>query len=149
VREAVEGEQGEATPVTCSNASTGAEVRPRIPSCRGGQHRPPPQEVFTALDDTSEHTFPSTTFAWRKVRIRRPAGGQGDSATKSHRSAVPAPKRFWGLPYRNPRVPLAMTLKLRGGAEAWVEVHSRGRIARYPGHTALVDVLLEACQDDR
>lgn len=93
------------------------------------------------MESNSERTFPSTTWEYRKVRIRRPAGGQGTQSA--------AGRRFWGLPSRNPRQPLPLTIKLRGGAEAWVEVHSRGRIARYPGHTAIVDVLLEACQDGR
>lgn len=101
------------------------------------------------MESIPEHTFPSTTFGWRKVRIRRPAGGQGDSAAQPHVSGSSAKRRFWGLPYRNPRVPLPLTVKLRGGAEAWVEVHCRGRIVRYPGYIAIVDVLLEACQDDR
>jgi hypothetical protein len=101
------------------------------------------------VDSTPEHTFPSTTWAWKKVRIRRPAGGQSVSATKSHAPGRGPKARFYGLPFRNPRLPLPLTVKLRGGAEAWVEVHSRGRIVRYPGHTAVVDVLLEACQDDR
>ncbi len=90
---------------------------------------------------TPERTFGSTTWAWKKVRVSRPAGGQGGSAK--------LPPRFWGLPPRDPRVPLPMTLKYRGGAECWIEVHARGRIARYVGVTALADMLFEANQNDR
>jgi hypothetical protein len=90
---------------------------------------------------TPEHVFGSTTWAWKRVRISRPAGGQGGSAAKLH--------RFWGLPPRDPRSPLHLTVKYRGGAECWVEVHARGRIARYVGSTALADLVFEVNQNDR
>jgi hypothetical protein len=39
------------------------------------------------------------------------------------------------------RSPVTLTIKLRGGPECWVEVHARGGIGRYPGVTAIYDVL--------
>lgn len=78
---------------------------------------------------------PSTTWDWRKVRISCPAGGHQDSAPKALR---------WRFrPPRNPRVPLTMTVKFRGGAEAWYEIHSRGGVGRFPGHVCLHDVMDE------
>lgn len=38
--------------------------------------------------------------------------------------------------------PVTVRLKYRGGAEGWIEVRGRGRTRRYPGATALHDVLL-------
>lgn len=65
--------------------------------------------------------------------MRVPAGGQQDSAPKA---------LFWRrLPKRDPRKPLSITIKLRGGPEAWVEIHARGQIGRYPGATAIADIL--------
>jgi hypothetical protein len=49
--------------------------------------------------------------------------------------------RWRRLPKRNPRQPLGLTVKLRGGGECWVEVHSRGDFHRYPGWTQLIDVV--------
>lgn len=65
--------------------------------------------------------------------MRRPAGGHVESAPKGHRW-----RRRARLDWRKP---VHVTLKFRGGPEAWVEVHARGDFARYPGWVALVDVL--------
>lgn len=78
-------------------------------------------------------SVPSTTFEWRQVKISRPAGGQKNSAPKA--------LRWFGLPRRNPRDPLHLTIKYRGGPECWVEVHARGRIGRFPGTIQLVDLV--------
>lgn len=81
----------------------------------------------------TEQTFPSTTWEWRRVKIRRapeaPANQRGEAAP-------PSP-----LVQRNPRDPLTLTLKLRGGAECWCEVQTRGRTFRYPGATAIYDIV--------
>lgn len=82
---------------------------------------------------TPEHTFESTTFAWKYVKVAGPAGGQ-----KPERSSS---RGFRRLPRWPMRKPLSLTMKYRGGAECWVEVHSRGEIARFPGNTAVYDVL--------
>lgn len=80
-----------------------------------------------------EQPFPSTTWAWKRIKVGRPAGGQQHSAA--------AGRSFWSLPRRNPRDPLAMTIKLRGGPECWVEVHARGSVLRCPGDVAVYDLL--------
>lgn len=50
-------------------------------------------------------------------------------------------RSFRALPRRNRRQPLAITVKLRGGPEAWVEIHARGSVIRVPGWTAISDVV--------
>jgi hypothetical protein len=83
----------------------------------------------------SEHTFPSTTWAWKQVRIARPPEATRTAAARGH--------RWRKLPRRNARDPLAITVKLRGGPEGWVEVHARGDFSRYPGYTSILDVVLD------
>lgn len=83
----------------------------------------------------SEHVFASTTWEWKKAKIRRPAGGQQHSAPKG--------RRFFHLPQRDWRRPTTLTIKYRGGPEGWVEIHARGSIARYPGYVCILDILKE------
>jgi hypothetical protein len=47
------------------------------------------------------------------------------------------------MPYRNPRDPLSITVKYRGGPEAWYEIHARGSMGRFPGYVSLHDALSE------
>jgi hypothetical protein len=65
--------------------------------------------------------------------VSRPAGGQQGSALKA--------PRWFHLPPWPRRSPLTLKVHYRGGAEAWVEVHSRGSYGRFPGHTSLIDAL--------
>jgi len=65
--------------------------------------------------------------------VRRPAGG--------HTGTASAGRRWRLLPRRNPREPLACTIKLRGGPEAWVEIHARGDMARVPGYTTIAELV--------
>jgi hypothetical protein len=67
--------------------------------------------------------------------VRPAAGGQKDSAAK--------PLRWFGLPRRNPREKLTITVKLRGGPEQWVEIHARGRVGRYPGYVTLAEMVYD------
>lgn len=85
------------------------------------------------LDITPEHTFGSTTFGWKYVKVTCPPEATGTVRSTS--------RGFRRLPRWAPRKPLPLTLKYRGGAEAWVEIHSRGEIARFPGSTCIYDVM--------
>ncbi len=77
----------------------------------------------------------STTWFWKRVKMHRAPQASGSASGAS---------TFWRrLSPRNPRVPLHITVKLRGGAECWVEVHARGAIGRYHGATAIYDVLAD------
>jgi hypothetical protein len=45
-------------------------------------------------------------------------------------------------PERNPRTPLNVTVKWRGGAEAWIEVHTRGCVLRVRGDMPIAELVL-------
>lgn len=77
----------------------------------------------------------STTWAWRRVKIASPAGGQRDSAPKA--------LRWRHLSRWDRRRPLTITVKYRGGEECWYEVRARGSMGRFPGVVAIHDVIDE------
>lgn len=83
---------------------------------------------------------PSTTWEWKKVKIRRPAGGQ--------QARGPKGRRWYGRSRWDPREPLTLKVSYRGGEECWYEVHSRGSMGRFHGATALHDVMREIHQVD-
>lgn len=83
----------------------------------------------------SEQPFGSTTFEWKRVKIARPP--------EATATAGPKGRRWRLLPTRDPRKPLTITVKLRGGPEGWVEVHARGDSTRYPGWYQLYDVVMD------
>lgn len=66
--------------------------------------------------------------------VRPAPHGQVSSAPKGH--------RWMKLPRRNPRTPLPITVKWRGGPEGWVEVHARGDVGRFPGDTPIATIVL-------
>lgn len=81
----------------------------------------------------NEQTFPSTTWAWKRVKMRSSAGGQRDSSRV---------KRGFRRLGRYPRSEaLRITVKYRGGAEAWWLVQARGCVEAFPGHLAFEDVM--------
>jgi len=51
--------------------------------------------------------------------------------------------RWYRFPPRNPREPLTVKIKFRGGPECWYEVHARGSVGRYHGATAIHDIMDE------
>lgn len=77
----------------------------------------------------------STTWAYRRVKVRRPAGGQKPVGARAARWALRSP--------RAAREPLTLTVKYRGGPECWYEIHARGEVGRFPGTTALHDAMEE------
>lgn len=42
-----------------------------------------------------------------------------------------------------------MTVRYRGGSEAWIEVKARGRVWRYPGVLSFYDVMRDVWGVDR
>lgn len=83
--------------------------------------------------DNVERTFPSTTYEWRKVKIVRPAGGQGTARRR---------RTGWLRLTRQPRTqPLRVTISYRGGAESWWWLEARGEKGAIPGHWTLDDVM--------
>jgi hypothetical protein len=81
---------------------------------------------------------PSATWAWRRVKIASAPQGPTTRDAK-HR-------RWYHLRQRDPREWLTITVKYRGGAEAWYEVSARGERGRFPGHRCLHDVMTEINQ---
>jgi hypothetical protein len=89
-------------------------------------------------DDEGYTGSASTRWEWRQVKIGRAAGGQ--------KAREPKARRWFHRSKRNPREPLSLTIKYRGGAECWYEVHARGEVGRFPGVVALHDVMSEINQ---
>lgn len=90
------------------------------------------------LQGESTEVVPSTTFGWRKVKMSPAPNGQ---------EIQPAAGRRWRhLPSVRARDGIHATLKLRGGAEGWVEVRARGSVGRYHGATGIYDVLMEVAE---
>lgn len=81
----------------------------------------------------SNKCTPSTTYAWRKVRISR--APQAETTVPRQGRPVQA------LAQRDPRKPLSITISYRGGAESWWELRARGVVLRRPGSVCLDDVL--------
>lgn len=75
----------------------------------------------------------STTWRYEKVRVSQPPEATG--------RGTPAGRRLRSLPRRDPREGINVTLKYRGGAQAWVEVRARGCVWHTPGDVSLYDVL--------
>lgn len=94
-----------------------------------------PDESSIIRTKESNECSVSTTWAWRKVKISRPAGGQDHSA--------PQARRWRHLPKWDRRRRLTITVKYRGGPECWYEVSARGSMGRFPGHVALHDAVAE------
>lgn len=83
-------------------------------------------------DETTEPytCSPSTTWAWKKVKIGQAPQAQHHVGRRPSLSPWPSRKR------------LHIEVKYRGGAQAWVELRSRGETWRVTGDTAIYDVLV-------
>lgn len=79
------------------------------------------------------HTFPSTTWEFRKVRVRPAPPGQGTQCVGGASPAKLRPRRA--------EKPLSVTVRFRGGPEASWLIEYRGVAWRFPGHVALHDAL--------
>lgn len=80
-----------------------------------------------------EQPFPSTTWAWKRTKIRTPPAGQTTARAKRG--------RWYGLATWPRSRPLTVTISYRGGAESWWLVQARGRNGVFPGHAAIEDVM--------
>lgn len=81
----------------------------------------------------SNECTPSTTWAYRKVKIsRRPQG----SATRR-----PKGSSRGRLSRRDPKERLSIVVKYSGGAEAWWVIEARGERYLAPGHMCIHDVM--------
>ena len=75
---------------------------------------------------------PSTTFAWKRVKIKvsPPENGAGPLA-------VPSASL---VRYRDRAQPVYLWLRHSGGAESWWLVACRGKEWRFPGHAQIEDI---------
>lgn len=92
-----------------------------------------------AVDPTSEQAFPSTTWAWKRTKIRTPPAGQTTARAKRG--------RWHGLATWPRTRPLTVTIRYRGGAESYWLVSCRGRSGVFPGCAALEDVMAQVCNE--
>lgn len=58
----------------------------------------------------------------------------------------PAGRRWYALPWRNPRQSLTLKVRYTGGAEACIHVEARGSSGVFSGHVSLLDALQEVWQ---
>lgn len=93
---------------------------------------PLPYSRCMVNNEVSNKRTTSTTYAWRKVRVRTPPQAQAARRPKGVSSALEP----W-----DKRSPLHIEVTYRGGAEAWWQLKARGRVWRRPGHLMLDDVL--------
>lgn len=82
----------------------------------------------------SNECTPSTTWAYRKVKISRRL--QGSPAQRAKRSSGSR------LPRVDPKDSHTIVVTYRGGAEAWWRLDARGQTYVAPGHLALHDALM-------
>lgn len=80
----------------------------------------------------------STTYEWRRVRVRRGAAGKSQAPRSGGRW-----RRFGR---RDPHEWITVRLKYTGGPEGWVLVDGRGERNPYPGYTQLLDLVLDINQ---
>lgn len=84
--------------------------------------------------------LPSTTFAWRRVKIARPPEARQARGPKGLHTWVARTR--WNLR----KDPIVLRVRYRGGPEAWYEVEARGAKARLTGTVALHDLMLAICR---
>lgn len=81
-------------------------------------------------DEAANTCLGSTTWEWKRVKVpMRPKGHVKQPPKASARSP------------RDARDPLTITVTYRAGAECWWQVSARGTVYRFPGATALHDVM--------
>lgn len=90
----------------------------------------------------SEQSFASTTWEFRRVRVRRAPQAPASAAAAGRSS------RWRRFPRRNPRDRIQLVVKSRGGPECWYEISARGETNRYPGWVALHDLMRDINQSD-
>lgn len=93
---------------------------------------------MTSDEDTNVRSG-STTWTWKQVKIREPRPEAQRGSAK--------PRRFALLPKRDRHSRLTLTIAYKGGSEAWWVIEARGRVAAFPGHRALHDVMSEINRD--
>ncbi len=86
-----------------------------------------------------EQTFPSTTWQWKRVKMKPPSAGQDGARAKRG--------RWHGFPVWPRQRPLTVKIVYRGGPESWWLVTARGRHGVFPGVAALEDVMRQVLNE--
>jgi len=86
-----------------------------------------------------EQTFGSTTFAWKRVKIKAPPRPQGTARAKRAPIEPSADKERAAK--RTARESSTMSVRYRGGAEAWWEITYYGKVKRFSGVLSFHDVM--------
>lgn len=81
---------------------------------------------------------PSTRWVVGQPRVTRPPARASKHVASGARWARYARLR--------PRERITLTIRYRGGAEAWYEIEARGSMGRFPGVVCLHDVVQEITQ---
>jgi hypothetical protein len=93
------------------------------------------------MESEDRTCVPSTTFAWRKVKMKPPPAGHDTARAKRGR---------WHHLPRWPRTrDLTIKVAYRGGPESWWLVTARGSTGVFPGHLALEDVMVDVLNEAR
>ncbi len=90
-------------------------------------------------DPRIEQMFPSTTWAYKKVKMKPPPARQSGVRTKRG--------RWHGLATWPRSRSLTVTIAYRGGAESWWLVGARGRHGVFAGSAAIEDVMAAVCNE--
>ncbi len=85
--------------------------------------------------------FPSTTWEWRRVKMKTPPAG--------HETVRAKRGRWRHLPLWPRTRHLTVKITYRGGGESWWLVEARGSHGVFPGHCALEDVMAQICNEGR
>lgn len=88
----------------------------------------------------SDHVFPSTTWAYRRVIIR--------PAPQADRTVGRKAGRWWGIRRVDRAHKLRLEVTYRGGPQCWYLIEARGRHGAFDGGRALHDVIREICQQE-
>jgi hypothetical protein len=87
----------------------------------------------------NERVFPSTTFAWKRVKVRRRPGPQGTARAQRAPSAESSTTARSAA--RSAREPFTVQMRYRGGAGVWWEVVYAGKTHRFDGGWCFHDVM--------
>lgn len=96
-------------------------------------------ETGSTVRDDGLPTVVSTTWVVENRKIASPP--QAHVSRRAQRGPLA------GLLVWPRRRPLTLTIKYRGGPEAWYEIRGRGRTIRRSGHTFLHDLMREFYRD--
>jgi len=91
------------------------------------------------MPDEPNARTPSTTYAWRRVKISSPPQAPRESRRR---------RRWIALGNKERRQLIEVRVRYRGGAEDWYEVRARGGVVRVQGSLTFGDVMERVYRGD-